>query len=228
MTSLITAGSRLRVFFTGLFTSLILKLLCASWRINTSGLSELDARLTVEERLIAVFWHGKYYALLPMLRHRDTCVFTSVSSRGAVIAEILRRFGYTGVQLPDHGRDRSLDIMRSVLSQHHAAAIAVDGPMGPFHVVHRGAVQLASELGYGIVPLSTAASRKVVLNERWDRFEMPRLFSRVQLVVGQPVYIPPNLNDSALAHWINTVQQALLDVDKQAVDLLDKQQNHAN
>jgi lysophospholipid acyltransferase (LPLAT)-like uncharacterized protein len=214
------AITRLGVYLIGLYSSLALRLLSATWRMDTEGLGNLDERLATREKVIAVFWHGKYYSLLPLLRNRDACVFTSVSYRGAVIADILRRFGYIGVQLPDHGGDLSLDIMRTTLKEHRAAAIAVDGPLGPYHVVHRGAVQLASELGHSIIPLSIASSRKVVLSERWDNFEMPRMFSRIQLVVGEPIHIPPDLDASALDHWIATVHQVLNNMDQRANALL--------
>jgi len=214
------AIARLRVYAIGLGSSVALRLLAATWRIESEGLGKLDERLAAREKLIAVFWHGKYYSLLPVMRNREVCVFTSESSRGAVIADILRRFGYIGVQLPDHGGDRSLGIMRTALKEHHAAAIAVDGPLGPYHVVHRGAVQLASELGHCIIPLSIAASTKSVLSERWDQFEMPRMFSRIQLVVGEPIHIPPDAEVPALDHWIATVSHALINMDQHATALL--------
>jgi lysophospholipid acyltransferase (LPLAT)-like uncharacterized protein len=211
---------RFGVYTIGLYSSLALRVLCATWRIDTQGLSNLDKRLDAGEKLIAVFWHEKYYSLLPILRNRDACVFTSVSSRGAVIADILRRFGYKGVQLPNHGGDLSLDIMRTALKAHRAAAIAVDGPLGPYHVVHRGAIQLASELGYSIIPLSTAASRTAILSKRWDKFEMPRMFSRIQLVIGAPIFVPPDLDACALDHWIASIHLELTHMDQQANTLL--------
>jgi len=219
MSHLIT---RLRVYTIGLFSSIALRLLSATWKIETKGLSELDKRLAENENLIAVFWHGKYYPLLPVLRNRKVCVFTSISFRGAVIADILRRYGYMAVQLPDHGGEISLSIMRTALKKHHAAAIAVDGPLGPYHVVHRGAIQLASELGFSIVPLSIAASRKKILNERWDYFELPRMFSKIQLVVGEPIDIPDADQAPALDLPIASVKQALENMDEHAIALLNE------
>ena len=212
--------ARFRIRTIGLYCSLALRVFSATWRIDTEGLDNLDERLAAGEKLIAVFWHGKYYSLLPLMRNRDACVFTSVSSRGALIADILRRFGYKGVQLPNHGGDLSLDIMRNALKEHHAAAIAVDGPLGPYHEVHRGAIQLASELGHSIIPLSIASSRKVVLSERWDNFEMPWIFSRIQLAVGEPIHIPPDLDTSALDHWVASVHLMLNNMDQRANVLL--------
>ena len=208
--------AKIRTAFFGFFRAMALRLICATWRKHVSGLDALDLKLSNNESLIVVFWHGKYFTLLPLLRNRQACVFTSLSSRGDVILDILNRFGFTGVQLPNNGRESSLDIMRWVLSDGKAAAIAVDGPLGPFHVVHRGAIQLASELGHRLVPASVASSPKRIISSRWDKFEMPRLFARVYLVIGEPITIPPDLDRQAVQWWAQLLHEKLESVDLQA------------
>jgi lysophospholipid acyltransferase (LPLAT)-like uncharacterized protein len=207
---------KLRITFFGFFRAMALRMICATWRKHVSGLDALDLRLANKESLILVFWHGKYFTLLPLLRNRQACVFTSLSSRGDVILDILNRFGFIGVQLPNNGHENSLDMMRWALSDGKAAAIAVDGPLGPFHVVHRGAIQLASELGHRLVPASVASSPKRIINSRWDKFEMPRLFARVYLVIGEPITIPPDLDRQAVQWWAQLLHEKLESVDLQA------------
>lgn len=211
---------KLCVAFFGFFRAMALRLICATWRKHVSGLDALDLNLARQEKLILVFWHGKYFTLLPLLRNRQACVFTSLSSRGDVILDILNRFGFTGVQLPDNGHESSLDLMRWVLSDGKAAAMAVDGPLGPFHVVHRGAIQLASELGHRLIPASVASSPKRIINSRWDKFEMPRLFARVYLVIGDPITIPPDLDEQAVRWWAQLLHEKLESVDLQAAAYL--------
>ena len=205
-----------RIRVLGFFRAWALRIVCATWFKDIIGLDKLDQRIAEGERLIVVLWHGKYFTLLPILRNRNAYVFTSLTSRGDVIANLLRQFGFVAVQIPDHGRDRSLNIMRKALAGGGTAVIAVDGPLGPFHVVHRGAVQLASELGHSIIPISVAASRKRILSERWDKFEMPRIFSRISLVIGDPIHIPADLDQEAIETWISQVHIALDSVDLQA------------
>ena len=202
-----------RLHFFGFFRAWLMRIVCATWRKQSTGLAELDRRLADGEKLIAVLWHQKYVTLLPLLRNRHATVFTSLSSRGNAIADLLTRFGFTPVQIPDGGREKSLNIMRSHLADGHSAVIAVDGPLGPYHLVHRGAVQLASELGHAIMPISVAVSRKRVLSTRWDKLEIPRLFSRVHVVVGDPIYVPGNLIGQDMDLWIQQVHEALESVD---------------
>jgi lysophospholipid acyltransferase (LPLAT)-like uncharacterized protein len=193
----------------GILRFWVLTALCFSWRKRFIGLERLDRQMAAGEKMIVVFWHGKYFALLPLLRNRNACVFTSLSARGDMIRDLLERLGYHSVQLKDHGRQDSLNRMRVALQHAQVAAMAVDGPLGPQHRVHHGAVELASEYGHRVVPISVAAWPKRTLTSRWDHFEIPYPFSRVCLVVGEPLTVPPQLSGRDIHHWQNAVHDSL-------------------
>ncbi len=207
---------RARTRFFGFFRAQALRLLCLTWRKQLIGLAELDQRLLAGEKMILVFWHGKYFTLLPLLRNRNACVFTSLSPRGDAISDMLDRFGHHGVQLMDHGREQSLELMRETLRHCNAAAIAVDGPLGPQHHVHRGAIQLASELGYVLVPASVAGRPRRVIQWRWDHFEMPVLFARVCLIIGDALRVPAGLSLDDIHDWELRVHDVLEALDVKA------------
>lgn len=144
-------------------------------------------------RILGVFWHGKYFPLFSLLAGRKFCVFASDSFRGQVIAEICRRFGYECVILPNEGGRRSRELIFETLRFRFAAALAVDGPLGPQHKVKRGALDIASALGFTIVPVSASSHRRRILKQRWDQREIPRLFTRIALTVGDPLTVPSPL-----------------------------------
>jgi lysophospholipid acyltransferase (LPLAT)-like uncharacterized protein len=193
----------------------ILRLLSATWRIEKSGSDALEAALAGGEKILFVFWHGKYVPLFPLLSGLRGCVFTSVSFRGDIIAEICRRFGFGVVQIPDEGGEQSLALMREALSFRRCGAIAVDGPLGPWHAVHRGAIRLASELGYALVPVSFAAARKLVRDERWDRMEFPAARTRLCAAFGEPMFVPGDLTDDELGAWKARIGAALAALDRE-------------
>lgn len=198
----------------------LLKAVAATWRVRWSGLDELDRRIAAGRGAVVVFWHAKYVALLPLLSGRRAVVFTSLSPRGDAIAAILERFGYRPVQLPDHGGRASFELMRAALVAGGACAIAVDGPLGPAHAVHRGALQLAASLGLPIVPISVSASRRCVLHGRWDRLELFVPFAAVEGVVGAalrpPRAIGTALDAGTLELWSARVRDALEDASRRA------------
>lgn len=200
----------------GLLAAAWLRLQRATWRVSQEGVDRFDTALERGERVIVVFWHGKYVPLFVLLRGRSACVFTSLSRRGAVIAELCRRFGYRPVSLPDHGGDRSLEEMRRALAGSPVAGIAADGPQGPYHVFKRGAIELASSLGCPLIPTGVAARRKRVLHQRWDRMELPRLFTRIGLAMGEAVHVPPDVIGESLHRWQLELASALERAERRA------------
>lgn len=65
--------------------------------------------------------------------------------------------------------------MRRAFQSSVEVGIAVDGPLGPDHVVKRGVLRLAAEYQFEVVPISVASRRKRVLRHRWDHLEIPCL-----------------------------------------------------
>ncbi len=203
----------------GWLWSLCLRLQCATWRKRCEGLDCLDRVLASGKPVLFCFWHGKYVPLFALLRGRPACVFTTQSARGEVIAEVCRRFGYACVQVTAASRGQAYDLMRRSLALHGNGGIAVDGPLGPYHRVKRGAVKLASELGYLVVPASASARRKRVFRHRWDRLELPGLFTQVGLAVGEPLEVPPGIGTEAAQLLAQELRGALERLDSRAEQL---------
>jgi lysophospholipid acyltransferase (LPLAT)-like uncharacterized protein len=99
--------------------------------------------------------------------------------------------------------------MRQALAAHQAGGLAVDGPLGPNHVVKRGAIQLASELDFALLPVAVASRRHRVLWQRWDQMEIPRLLTRVYLIVGDVLNVPPGLTQDEVESWACRLHDAL-------------------
>lgn len=212
-------GLLLAGFRAGLLARLwtaALRLQLATWRKEVHGLERFDGLIARQVPVLAVFWHGKYTPLFALLRGRRAAIFTSASFRGSVIAGICRLCGYRPVHIPDHGRERSLEIMRGALRETPLCGIAVDGPLGPYHAVKPGPVRLASELGFLVVPVTFAARRSRVAAGRWDRMEAPRLFTRVVFLLGEPEAVPPGLDDEGVGRWAERLGRRLDALDAEA------------
>jgi lysophospholipid acyltransferase (LPLAT)-like uncharacterized protein len=106
--------------------------------------------------------------------------------------------------------------MRQALITHHTGGIVVDGPRGPYHVVKRGTIQLASELGFALLPVAVASRRKCVLRHRWDLMEIPHPFTRVYLVIGEAMTVPAGLTQDEVESWTRRLHDALEAVDRLA------------
>lgn len=206
----------------------VLRLLCATWRKRYEGFEAIDRERARGAKMMLCFWHGQYlpvFALCRWLwveqRRESACVFTSRSARGQVISEICRHFGLDCVQISDMGRKHSYQLMRDALAEHSAGVIAVDGPLGPYRQVKQGAIRLAAELGYFLVPAATGAQRKWVMAQRWDRMEVPLCFSRVGLSMGPLIPVPPNIRKEQIRGLMGELYDRLEALERRAHSLID-------
>lgn len=165
---------------------LLLSAWCLTLNRQVQELAKLDQMIENGQRVQAMFWHGKYLPLFALAKGRNAVVLTVDSFRGNVIANICLWFGYQPVKLPVKGRGMQ------VLAVHfnhtnQLYAVALDGPLGPYHRIKHGAVQLAIEQGVQLVPIGVQSKRKIVLNSRWDKQEIPLPFSKVSITVGDVI-----------------------------------------
>src|SRR5262249_13185940 len=118
----------------------------------------------------------------------------SLSADGELQARTLPQLGIAVERgSSSRGGARALRGIVRRLRAGFSAAFAVDGPRGPARVVRTlsdgrvGAVVAAPKSGGVVVPMAAAPSSSCVLARSWDRFELPRPFSNVAVVVGPPM-----------------------------------------
>ena len=162
----------------------LLRLLRATWRIDAAGKLTLDRLLTDEKPTIIVFWHGHMAPLLSVLDRYSASVLSSSGFRGKVIGQIAEAFGNISLQV---GYPNRLGSLRTALiCQPRLLAIAVDGPLGPYHRVKSGAIILSATCAARIVPVFAEVSSAGHL-PRWDRMAIPLPFAKVSIRVGRPM-----------------------------------------
>ena len=71
-----------------------------------------------------------------------------------------------------------------------------------------GAVMLAKKSGHPILPVTMALDRYWT-TPSWDKFQIPKPFTRARVYVAPPIYVPADADDNVLAEKRNELQQAL-------------------
>lgn len=72
------------------------------------------------------------------------------------------------------------------LNTHGFGAHILDGPTGPMGRVKAGVVKMALEAEAVVVPFYTSAEKAWFFNS-WDRFMLPKPFSRVRITFGPEI-----------------------------------------
>ncbi len=157
--------------------------------------------------VIYPFWHRCLIPACFLWRHKKIAVLTSKSFDGEYIARILDKFGYTPVRgSSTRGGASGLLGMQTELESGHAVAFTIDGPKGPMYVAKPGPVLLARITGLPIVCFHVALENPWVLTKSWDRFMIPKPFSRALLRISKLIQVPP---DADLDRYRDEMQAAL-------------------
>jgi lysophospholipid acyltransferase (LPLAT)-like uncharacterized protein len=77
------------------------------------------------------------------------------------------------------------------------AGFTIDGPRGPARVAQPGAIWLAKATGNPVLPFHLEASSHWSLRS-WDRTQIPKPFSTVALVVGEPMPVAGDAGEEQL------------------------------
>jgi lysophospholipid acyltransferase (LPLAT)-like uncharacterized protein len=150
--------------------------------------------------MIFAFWHNRLL-LMPrlcqfFLPQRRFIALISRSGDGEVITEICAKFGIKAVRGSSsrQGAIAFRELVRLVEKERFDVAITPDGPRGPRYQVQPGILQLSQMTGCPIIPTTYDLSSKWEMPS-WDRFQVPKPFSRCRLVVGEPFIVPASAED---------------------------------
>lgn len=83
----------------------------------------------------------------------------------------------------------ALSELKDILEKGTSVCIAMDGPVGPRHIIKKGCVQLAIETGCPLVHVAYTCKKGKPNNNRWDKWIVPALFDDIYVSYSQPRYI---------------------------------------
>lgn len=183
-------------------------------------MSTLDAKVAYYDRAvdpvdprchghkIYIFWHEfllyplRYRAhcnlSLLLSRHRDADILSRVAlhMRAKLVRGSTKRGGSAALR----------ELFRE--SENGHVAITPDGPRGPRRRLAQGPVYLSSKLGIPIVCMGLGYDRPWRLGS-WDRFAIPRPYSRARAVISPQLQIPPDLDRAGIERYRLQVETLL-------------------
>ena len=161
---------------------------------------------------IYCFWHDRIFLTTYWWRNRKIVVMTSRSFDGEYIARFIQRFGYGAVRgSSTRGAVGAVVEMVRLMRAGCTTAFTIDGPKGPRYVAKMGAVLLAKKSGHPIVPVTMALERYWTISS-WDKFQIPKPFTRARVYVAPPIYVAGDADDNELNAKRDELQRALDDL----------------
>ncbi len=164
---------------------------------------------------IYVFWHENILMPLFLRGHSNISMLLSRHADANVLDRVARMMGF-GVVRGSTFRGGSA-ALRELAERAATGSLTItpDGPRGPRRRLAAGCVFLASTLGIPIVAMGLGYDRPWRAGT-WDRFAIPRPFSRARGVVSRAIRIPPELDRDGIERHRQGIERLLTHLSTEA------------
>ena len=144
---------------------------------------------------IFCFWHQCVLPCALYFRHTGATILISRSFDGELITRILSLFGFRAVRGSSSrsAREGLLGLKR-VIENGRPAIFTADGPRGPIYRTKMGPIKLAEMTGARIGAFHLEPERAWTMRS-WDRFLVPKPFTRIAVSWARWTYVETNLAD---------------------------------
>lgn len=187
----------------------VIRALLSTVRFQVSGAEHYQQLLRAGQPVIYVLWHGRLLPLTYLHRGQEIVGLISQNRDGEYIARVIQSWGYDTVRgSSSRGGMAALRQLVRRLREGRSVAITPDGPRGPRQQMKPGALIVAQLSGAPLIPLAGAATRGWWFG-RWDRFLVPKPFSRVRVAYGDPIFVPREVDEAGLRAYEAEVQARL-------------------
>jgi len=183
-----TAGQKFLLAVAPPVASAILRLLCSTLRWETVYAPEAHpADVFPNEPEVYIFWHRCLLLAAWRYRHLGIRILISDSFDGELIARLVARLGFVPIRgSSSRGGATALLAATRARLQNHKVAITADGPRGPAQVAKDGAAAIAQR-SHSTASCFYLHPESAWTLKSWDRFLIPRPFSRVRIAWQSPI-----------------------------------------
>lgn len=209
------------------------KFICMTNR-RAKGSDDLYRALDEYSPAIFALWHGQHL-LAPVVAPSDH-QFTALFSRSAdaeLNALVAEKLGVdvvrgSGGREGEHeikkGGARALIQLKRAIDKGSDVVMIADIPHGAPRSAGLGIIMLGRLTGRPIVPFAIATSRRKVLERSWDKTTINLPFGRLSAVVGEPVYVTADADESEMEQLRRQLTDALNNSTLRAYNLVDGSQ----
>jgi len=201
----------------------LIRLLFSTIRVEFKNRDLFEKGRSLHPQRVFLFavWHENVVAV--MRAHAWSEPWLTLASRskdGDYAAFVAKKLGFIPVRgssrkknVDKGGKEALLQYIKG-LNEGLSGGITVDGPKGPRRICKAGVVSIAQQTGAPIIPVSAFASSCWEFKS-WDRFKIPKPFSKVTVTYGEAVIVPNSLTEDEMTGFCQEVTNRLNGIDHQ-------------
>jgi len=202
-------------WLAGKIVALLVRVIGLTMRYHVDDPHGQKGKVETGLPMIWIFWHN--CLLVAPLTKKKYCgsapasALASASRDGAVIESFVASFGGRTVRGSSSRRGvAALIALKKALKAGEQLFVTPDGPRGPRYHLQPGVIKLAQSSGAPIIPIRFEHASSWRLKS-WDRFHVPKPFSKVTIHVGDAIRVPAKLDDDEFEMCRKKVEDVLRD-----------------
>ncbi|MGE4519182.1 MAG: lysophospholipid acyltransferase family protein [Desulfobacteraceae bacterium] len=164
------------------------------------------------EKIVLSTLHQQFFSYIRYFKtysRLKPSLMISQSKDGELIAGVANHTGWhTARGSSSRGGKDALNEMIEKISETGLGAHIVDGPTGPAGIVKNGAVKIASSADGYLVPMYTVTEKDWHASS-WDKFIIPKPFSKVKIVYKDPIKVEKTDNPELLEQYRKKLENEL-------------------
>jgi hypothetical protein len=206
--------------YVGLFA---VRLISLTYRITVINPEIEESIFDRGEVPIYISWHQRFFPGITFFarRHRIS-IMISQSKDGDYISKIVRILGWTPVRgSSTRGGREALEELKRRAQEGCTIGHIVDGPKGPFGMVKPGLLAIAQHSGMPILPAIVSSEKRWTFKS-WDKFMVPKPFSRVIMRFDRETYIPDGIGSDEFERLRFSIQNRLYELYRETDKLFEK------
>lgn len=207
---------KIKFFLVGVLGAIFIRLLFSTVSIREIPDNYSKKLKRQGKNVIYAFWHS--FMLVPGYAARNLGIKVLISRHtdGEYVTHISRQLGFDAVRgsTTRGGVDALLKMTRDT-DKGASFIITPDGPKGPRFIVQPGIIFLGQKTGLPIIPVSLGLTNYWELPS-WDRFRLPKPFSKALVIYGDPIIIPPKLEKSEREVYRKLLEKVLIEMGNEA------------
>jgi lysophospholipid acyltransferase (LPLAT)-like uncharacterized protein len=190
---------------------LIIYILCSTLRvkiIDKAGVF-INKKKIKHKKVVCVIWHNQLLVLAGYFRWTGLGVMISQSKDGELIARIakLLKFKVFRGSSTRGGAGGLLSMLKNKNAD-NGFVFTVDGPRGPVYKVKDGCIFFSKKSSLPIIPVWCKISNSYEINS-WDKLKIPFPFSKVTVIIEEPIKIEEPLTKKNLEKYKKLIQTKL-------------------
>ena len=178
----------MKIYFLKWLGYVVLSLIYKTCKFEIHGKQHFEKIRNNQRPIMLCVWHGRMlYPIFYVIKEKiKLWTIASPFKDGEIISQILKKWNFKIIKGSSNQNSKKvIEKMNQIFKSDTNAIIAItnDGPKGPRHIAKTGSLEIAQKYNAQIITITGDSSKKWVFNS-WDKFYLPKPFSKIIITIA--------------------------------------------